>query len=262
MPALVDEAGTGSADRRRGRRGRAPSAASPTRSCSAGRCRLRDAPCDRRRRRCHRSERSMAAAAGPRRRAARPAMPLRTVATSEFVVPRSMPTARRVSCGSGDASGSAICSRAIGRASASCISPKVVVELGEEPQFAHAHARRLAARRRRARPPCRRAARPIPVARRRGSRRARARRARCAPRRRLRAARAAGSRKSIGSAVSVSAIASMPASGSRYSARATGSLSVAVGLVDPRRGLQGEALLVRRHRRHSDPDARRAAASR
>src|SRR5918992_3900953 len=39
--------------------------------------------------------------------------PLRTVATSEFVVPRSMPTARRCSCGAGDMPGSEICRSAI-----------------------------------------------------------------------------------------------------------------------------------------------------
>src|SRR5512145_878052 len=40
-------------------------------------------------------------------------MLLRTVATSELVVPRSMPTARRWRCGSADWPGSAICSSAI-----------------------------------------------------------------------------------------------------------------------------------------------------
>src|SRR5512140_1677944 len=39
------------------------------------------------------------------------ATPLRTVATSEWVVPRSMPTARRRWCGSGEAPGSEICRR-------------------------------------------------------------------------------------------------------------------------------------------------------
>ncbi len=42
------------------------------------------------------------------------AMPLRTVATSELVVPRSMPTASRCWCGSVDMPGSVICNRAIG----------------------------------------------------------------------------------------------------------------------------------------------------
>src|SRR6476620_10616865 len=42
------------------------------------------------------------------------ATPLRTAATSEWVVPRSMPTAWRRACGSGDAPGSEICSSAIG----------------------------------------------------------------------------------------------------------------------------------------------------
>src|SRR3954463_10233081 len=41
------------------------------------------------------------------------ATPLRTVATSELVVPRSMPTARRCSCGAEDCPGSEICSNAI-----------------------------------------------------------------------------------------------------------------------------------------------------
>src|SRR5688572_24750118 len=41
------------------------------------------------------------------------ATPLRTVATSECVVPRSMPTASRRWCGSGDSPGSEICSSAM-----------------------------------------------------------------------------------------------------------------------------------------------------
>src|SRR4051794_9855991 len=41
------------------------------------------------------------------------AEPLRTVATSEWVVPRSMPTASRRWCGSGLSPGSEICSRAM-----------------------------------------------------------------------------------------------------------------------------------------------------
>src|SRR5688572_31569806 len=41
------------------------------------------------------------------------ATPLRTAATSECVVPRSMPTAMRRWCGSGEAPGSEICSNAI-----------------------------------------------------------------------------------------------------------------------------------------------------
>src|SRR3954454_11178204 len=41
------------------------------------------------------------------------AVPLRIVATSELVVPRSMPTASRCSCGTGDMPGSEICSRAM-----------------------------------------------------------------------------------------------------------------------------------------------------
>src|SRR5438270_12016313 len=40
-------------------------------------------------------------------------MPLRTVATSELVVPRSMPTARRSWCGAGDWPGSEICRSAM-----------------------------------------------------------------------------------------------------------------------------------------------------
>src|SRR5919198_4703644 len=39
--------------------------------------------------------------------------PLRTVATSELVVPRSMPTAARCSCGAGDWPGSEICRSAM-----------------------------------------------------------------------------------------------------------------------------------------------------
>src|SRR6185503_17649812 len=41
------------------------------------------------------------------------AAPLRTVATRELVVPRSMPTARRCSCGAGDMPGSEIWRSAI-----------------------------------------------------------------------------------------------------------------------------------------------------
>src|SRR5512139_67319 len=71
-------------------------------------------------------------------------MPLRTVATSEFVVPRSMPTARRRWCGSGEAPGSEICSSDIGRFSAASVVQRrdhrvqIVGELDEEPQLANA----------------------------------------------------------------------------------------------------------------------------
>src|SRR5437879_7402677 len=79
-----------------------------------------------------------------------------TVATREFVVPRSMPAASRRSCGSGDASGSAICRSAIVNAfpGPASLRPSNVElrlhlvdvgrELREEAKLAHVVARRVA----------------------------------------------------------------------------------------------------------------------
>src|SRR5258706_11843216 len=78
------------------------------------------------------------------------AAPLRTVATSEFVVPRSMPTARRRSCGTGDWPGSEIWKSAISapRPTPSGIQRFVgcvdlFVELFQEHEFPHGPRRAL-----------------------------------------------------------------------------------------------------------------------
>src|SRR5206468_11367402 len=70
-------------------------------------------------------------------------MPCRTVATSELVVPRSMPTASLRSCGAGEASGSEICSRAIAMSRLHDGDVDVLAELGEKPELAHLAARLL-----------------------------------------------------------------------------------------------------------------------
>ena len=59
------------------------------------------------------SARPTAGSPGPASSGRHSATPLRTAATSEWVVPRSMPTAMRRWCGSGAPPGSEICSRAI-----------------------------------------------------------------------------------------------------------------------------------------------------
>ena len=70
-------------------------------------------------------------------------MPLRTVATSEFVVPRSMPTASRCSCGAVDSPGSEIWSNAISVPLRPLVVQRLVsganflAEPGAELQFAH-----------------------------------------------------------------------------------------------------------------------------
>src|SRR5256714_8958615 len=51
------------------------------------------------------------------------AAPLRTVATSELVVPRSMPTASRCSCGASDCPGSEICRSAMAAFSGASTNP-------------------------------------------------------------------------------------------------------------------------------------------
>src|SRR4029077_6266750 len=73
------------------------------------------------------------------------AAPLRTVATSECVVPRSMPTARRCWCGSGDSPGSEICRSAIRWGSSAFVDQlervvDLLVQLFEKAQFAHERA--------------------------------------------------------------------------------------------------------------------------
>ena len=88
-----------------------------------------------------RSARSKAAAAGPAASGSTSAMPLRTVATSELVVPRSMPTARRCACGAGDSPGSAICSSAISRSHLGDRRVDVGRDLRQELQLAHRRAR-------------------------------------------------------------------------------------------------------------------------
>jgi hypothetical protein len=70
------------------------------------------------------------------------ATPLRTVATRELVVPRSMPTASRCWCGAVDMPGSAICSSAI-RFYSSAFERVIdfVLQLFDEHQAAHAYRR-------------------------------------------------------------------------------------------------------------------------
>ena len=168
-------------------------------------------------RRARRSGRSRAAAAVPRSSGSTTGMPLRTVATSELVVPRSMPTASRARAAPAASPGSEICSSAIGLRLPRSIVVDVGGELAEEAELAHRAPRGVAI----AAAVEQRARRALGL---RGVARTAASSARARARPRAARASSAASRRSScrsrnagASAESVSAGASTPCSDSRYS---------------------------------------------